>query len=181
MIRGALFKPDRLPDPGQRPIPTLLAERDLGKRCLKLLRVVSRTLDPDHDVIGAFLGPRRYIKQERQKAAFVIADMMIIDPYPGVVKHGPEADVQPVAEPILAQGKAPMIDPDPRLRAQIRKLGLPRSGNRDGAHFSRRYAVIGHVQKRPFSVKYKSIMCHGSSPVDAVRRRTARRVSRKAN
>ena len=115
------------------------------------------------------------------QAAFVIADMMIIDPYPGVVKHGPEADVQPVAEPILAQGKAPMIDPDPRLRAQIRKLGLPHSGNRDGAHFSRRYAVIGHVQKRPFSVKHKSIMCHGSSPVDAVRRRTARRVSRKAN
>src|SRR5215213_948137 len=51
VIDDATFEIDRLPEPGERAVPTLFSERDFGEgRIRELGRVVGRAVDPDLDL-----------------------------------------------------------------------------------------------------------------------------------
>jgi hypothetical protein len=65
VVGDAALEEDRLPDAGQRAVPALLAEGDLGEgRVRELGRVVGRRVDPHLDLVPAGFQERRDLEGE---------------------------------------------------------------------------------------------------------------------
>ncbi len=98
VIGDAALEMDRLPDARERPIPALLAERDLGEgRIGEFGRVVGRAVDPDLDLVLAWPQMLRHVEGERQEPALVRSDERAVHPDPGIVEHRPEAQPDVIA------------------------------------------------------------------------------------
>ena len=178
MIQDAALEMDRLPDARERPIPALLAERDLGEGGIgEFGRVVGRAVDPDLDLVLAWPQMLRHVEGERQEPALVRSDERAVHPDPGIVEHRPEAQPYVIAEPLGRNVDEPAIDADAGPHAQIRELRLPGRRHVDRAHRCRPgRAIIGHVQELPGSIEAETEGGHygsfGASPRWRPRRRT---------
>ena len=129
VVGDAALEIDRLPDAGERPVPALLAERDLGEgRVRELGRVVGRRIDPHLDLVAAGLEEGGDVEGEGQEAALVGADQLAVDADPGVVEHGAEAQPDAVADPVLGDVDGAAVDADAGAHAQVGELRLPGAG-----------------------------------------------------
>ena len=178
VIGDAALEMDRLPDARERPVPALLAERDLGEgRIGEFGRVVGRAVDPDLDLVLAWPQMLRHVEGERQEPALVRSDERAVHPDPGIVEHRPEAQPDVIGEPLGRDVDEPAIDADAGPHAQIRELRLPGRRHVDGAHRCRPgRAIVGDVQELPGSIEAETGGGHygsfGASPRWRPRRRT---------
>ena len=133
VVGRAALQEHALPDAADRPVPALLAVRDLGEGVAEVGVRVGTGIHHPHDELVVLVETQRGVDRdlERQIAALVLPEQDAVEPHRGEVVHRAEAEEvdglftdQPLrllpVEGAAVPGQAGIV-------AQVGKLGLPGS------------------------------------------------------
>ena len=145
---------DTLPDTPDRPVPALLAVRDLGEGVFgEELLVTARVDDPDHQLVRRLLQDVGDVDLEGEVSAFVAAHLPSVEPDGGRVVHRAEMQEVPGGAVALSaarlaglSGNRVEAEPIPchaGVVAEIVELRLPGAGNPDRAGLLLRTQAVG--------------------------------------
>ena len=150
---------DRLPDAADRPVPALLAMRNLGKGEIRAGGGVAiRQQRCDFQQIIVLQQGGGDCRFKRQIAAFVGCDCYAVDPDRGVIGHRAKAQNRNLPRPRIGSGKMALIVAGARRLPQIGKLCLPRL-----RHLCLAPRAIA-VPELPDAIKRQcGAQCHGDS------------------
>ncbi len=170
MVASAALERDGLPDAGERPVPALLPEGNLGEGVFRVERRVVGGCGHEH---GEFVraGSERAgdIEGEGQVPALVAADLDAVEEHDRVIIDGAEAQKHRAAvEPALRQLEAAAVPGAPGPLAQIGEFCLPGRRNRAFApcfNGIEGYGLVAAKGKIPPSVERQHLAPHEYSVV----------------